>query len=223
EAARLAGRKGDALVATEARSDLVKAFISAGGSGPRYAEVALCYAEHVEAARKTAHRYFRWSVTGWPVMAELPDTEGFAAASKHVSPDTVARLITCGPSAEHHFQAIDRYVTAGYDHNILVQVGPEQVKFIDFLFAQFVQALAPKSNIAALRTPDISSARQLTIVIAATWDGLTLSVGPERGASDVRSDACAELIALRMRNRGNLRTRCDLRAIGQINGRSRIG
>src|SRR5204863_6425057 len=75
EAARLAGRKGDALVATEARSDLVKAFISAGGSGPHYAEVALCYAEHVEAARKTAHRYFRWSVTGWPVMAELPDTE----------------------------------------------------------------------------------------------------------------------------------------------------
>jgi hypothetical protein len=51
----------------------------------------------------------------------------------------------------------------------------------------------PKSNIAALRTPDISSARQLTIVIAATWDGLTLSVGPERGVSDVRSDACAEL------------------------------
>ena len=82
EAARLAGRKGDALVATEARSDLVKAFISAGGSGPRYAEVALCYAEDAEAARKTAHRYFRWSVTGWPVMAELPDTEGFAAASK---------------------------------------------------------------------------------------------------------------------------------------------
>jgi G6PDH family F420-dependent oxidoreductase len=112
EAARLAGRKGDALVATEARSDLVKAFISAGGSGPRYAEVALCYAEHVEAVRKTAHRYFRWSVTEWPVMAELPDTEGFAAASKHVSSETVSQLVSCGPSAEHP-SASDRALCHG--------------------------------------------------------------------------------------------------------------
>src|SRR5947208_13162549 len=132
EAARLAGRKGDALVATEARSDLVKAFISAGGSGPRYAEVALCYAEHVEAARKTAHRYFRWSVTGWPVMAELPDTEGFASASKHVTPDSVAEQITCGPSPEKHLKAISTFIKAGFDHIILVQVGQEEDYFIDF-------------------------------------------------------------------------------------------
>ena len=142
EAARLAGRKGDALIATEARSDLVQEFVSSGGLGPRYAEVALCYAEREEEAQTTAHRYFRWSVTGWPVMAELPDTEGFAAASKHLSPDTVARLITCGPSAEHHLQAIDRYVTAGYDHIILVQVGPEQDKFTEFFEQQLAPALA---------------------------------------------------------------------------------
>ena len=35
-------------------------------------------------------------------MAELPDTEGFAAASKHVSPETVAQSVSCGPSPEHH-------------------------------------------------------------------------------------------------------------------------
>ncbi len=132
EAARLAGRKGDALVATEPRADLVEAFVAAGGSGPRYAEVALCYAEREEDARKTAHRYFRWSVAGWPVMAELPDTEGFAAASKHVSPDAVAQAVSCGPSPDRHLQAIDRYLRAGYDDIILVQVGPEQDKFIDF-------------------------------------------------------------------------------------------
>jgi hypothetical protein len=104
--------------------------------------VALCYAEHVEAARKTAHRYFRWSVTGWPVMAELPDTEGFAAASKHVSSETVSQLISCGPSAEHHLQAIERYVTAGYDHIVLVQIGPEQDGFIEFFERELAPALA---------------------------------------------------------------------------------
>jgi G6PDH family F420-dependent oxidoreductase len=138
-AARLAGRNGNALIATEPRSELIEAFLSSGGSGPRYAEVALCYAKSEEDARKTAHHYFRWSVAGWPVMAELPDTEGFAAASKHVSPEAVAKLVSCGPSLEHHLHSIDRYVQAGFDHIILVQVGPEQDTFIDF----FERHLAP--------------------------------------------------------------------------------
>jgi G6PDH family F420-dependent oxidoreductase len=34
EAARLAGKKGDGLVATEPRADLIEAFVSSGGSGP---------------------------------------------------------------------------------------------------------------------------------------------------------------------------------------------
>ena len=139
EAARLAGRKGDALVVTEPRPDLIEAFVAAGGAGPRYAEVALCCAEREEDARETAHHYFRWSVTGWPVQAELPDPAGFAAASKHVSPEIVAQGVSCGPSPERHLEAIDRFVQAGYDHIILVQVGPDQDSFFDL----FERALAP--------------------------------------------------------------------------------
>jgi G6PDH family F420-dependent oxidoreductase len=44
EAAHLAGQKGDGLITTEARADLIEAFVAGGGAGPRYAEVALCYA-----------------------------------------------------------------------------------------------------------------------------------------------------------------------------------
>ena len=139
EAARLAGRSGDALIATEPRAELIEAYVAAGGTGPRYAEVAMCYAKREEDARKTAHKYFRWSLTGWPVMAELPDVEGFAAASKSVTPEAVAKQVSCGPAAEAHLQAIDRYVQAGFDHIILVQVGPEQEAFIEF----FERALAP--------------------------------------------------------------------------------
>lgn len=139
EAARLAGRKGDALVATEPRADLVEAFVSAGGSGPRYAEVALCYAEREENARETAHRYFRWAAAGWPVMAELPDVDSFAAASQHVSPEAIAQVVSCGPSLDRHLEAIDRYVEAGFDHIILVQIGPAQEAF----FHLFERELAP--------------------------------------------------------------------------------
>jgi G6PDH family F420-dependent oxidoreductase len=38
-AARLAGSKGDALIDTEPRADLVQAYEASGGTGPRYAEV----------------------------------------------------------------------------------------------------------------------------------------------------------------------------------------
>jgi G6PDH family F420-dependent oxidoreductase len=141
EAARLAGRKGDGLVVTEPRPDLIEAFVSSGGAGPRYAEVALCYAEREEDARQTAHHYFRWAVTGWPVQAELPDTEGFAAASRHVSPETVAQMVSCGPSPERHLEAIDRFVQAGYDHIILLQIGPDQDRFFDLFERELAPAL----------------------------------------------------------------------------------
>ena len=65
-------------------------------------------------------------------MAELPDTESFAAASKHESPETVAQLVSCGPSPSHHLQAIDRYIRAGFGHIILVQVGPDQDEFVEY-------------------------------------------------------------------------------------------
>jgi G6PDH family F420-dependent oxidoreductase len=141
EAARLAGRKADALVVTEPRTDLIEAFVTGGGSGPRYAEVAMCYTERDEDARQTAHHYFRWSVTGWPVQAELPDPEGFAAATKHVLPEALGQLISCGPSLDRHLEAVDRYVQAGYDHIILLQVGPDQDSFFDLFERELAPAL----------------------------------------------------------------------------------
>lgn len=138
-AAALAGSKADGLVTTDPSADLVEAYAGAGGNGPRYAEVALCCAADAAAARATAHKYFRWSVTGWAVQPELPNTEGFAAASDHVSPEEVAESVSCGPSAEQHLAKIEPYLEAGYDHIILVQVGPEQ----DYFFDLFERELAP--------------------------------------------------------------------------------
>ncbi|MTW17927.1 TIGR03557 family F420-dependent LLM class oxidoreductase [Rhodoplanes serenus] len=141
KAARLAGEKCDGLMATEARTDLIDAYKGAGGRGPRYCEVALCWAEREDDARRTAHHYFRWSATGWPVMAELPDPEGFAAASESVTPEMVGKLVSCGPSAEQHLAAIDKYVQAGFDHIVLTQVGPRQEEFLAFARRELMPAL----------------------------------------------------------------------------------
>lgn len=141
KAAALAARKTEGLMATDPDAEIVQAFTSAGGAGPRYVEVPLCCAARKDEAVRTAHHYFRWALSGWPVMAELPNTRGFAAASQHVTPDMVAEAITCGPSAEDHLKAIGRYVEAGFDHIVLVQIGPDQDYFMDFFERELAPAL----------------------------------------------------------------------------------
>jgi G6PDH family F420-dependent oxidoreductase len=138
KAARFAREKGDGLMATEPRKDIVEAF---GRKDPRYAEVAMCCAKREDDARTTAHKYFRWSMTGWPVQAELPDTKGFAAASKHIAPEAIAEKISCGPSAERHLKAIRTFTEAGFDHIVLVQIGPDQDYFFDFFKRELAPAL----------------------------------------------------------------------------------
>ena len=139
EAGRLAGEKADGLIVTEPEKELIKAFTAGGGKGPRYAEVAMCCGADEDKARKTAHRYFRWSLAGWPVLAELPHDEAFAAASEHISVETVGEEISCGPSADRHLEAIHAFTAIGCDHIILTQIGPDQ----DFFFELFERKLAP--------------------------------------------------------------------------------
>jgi G6PDH family F420-dependent oxidoreductase len=144
DAAKLAAQKTDGLIVTEAKKGLVQAYVSIGGKGPCYAEVALCCAPTEEQGRKTAHRYFRWSLSGWPVLAELPHEEAFAAASEHVSVDAVGKAVSCGPSAERHLEAIEKYLVVGCDHIILNQIGPDQDSFFELAERKLLPALRRK-------------------------------------------------------------------------------
>jgi hypothetical protein len=92
----------------------------------------MCYAASEQKAREIAHRYHRWSLAGGPVMPELPDTNTFAAASRHITPEDVAEEVSLGPSSEPHQNAIRKYIEAGFDHLILMQIGPEQDPFFEF-------------------------------------------------------------------------------------------
>ena len=144
KAAALAAEKGEGLIATEPKKELIEAFREAGGTGPCYAEVAICHARTEKEGRETAHRYFRWSAGGWPVQAELPDTKAFAAASRHVTPDRLAEEISCGPSTDAHIEKIQKYIEAGFDHIIITQIGPDQ----DIAMEAFADRLAPRLRTA---------------------------------------------------------------------------
>jgi hypothetical protein len=101
----------------------------------------MCCAKREDEARATAHKYFRWSLAGWPVQAELPNPKGFAAASKHIAPEAVADKISCGPSAERHLRAFRKFTEAGFDHIVLVQIGPDQDYFFDLFKHELAAAL----------------------------------------------------------------------------------
>ena len=140
QAARLAGRKADGLITTVPERELVEAYASVGGRGPKYAEVALCYAASEDKARDTVYRYYRWSMLGGGANTELPDTEAFAGASSHIPLEAVAESVSCGPSPDRHLDSIRTYLDAGYDHVILTQLGPEQDAFFQF----FERELRPR-------------------------------------------------------------------------------
>src|SRR6185437_4859154 len=65
---RLAGRKADAMVAVEPKSELVEMFDGAGGQGkPKVGQVPLAYDTDRDAAVTRAHEQFRWFGLGWTV------------------------------------------------------------------------------------------------------------------------------------------------------------
>jgi G6PDH family F420-dependent oxidoreductase len=141
QAAELAARRADGLMTTEADPKIVDAYRKAGGDGPLYAEVSLCYAADEKEAVATAHRYRRWSLLDWTVLAELPSVEAFAAASEKVRPEDVAEKIPCGPDLERHVEAVRPFLELGFDHIVLSQVGPDQSAFLEFFEDELSKAL----------------------------------------------------------------------------------
>jgi G6PDH family F420-dependent oxidoreductase len=140
KAAELAGQKSAGLFATEPKAELVKAWSKAGGKGASYAEVPLCWARDEASAQRVALERFSFGLHGWEVNAELPTTAGFQAAGRTVRPEDVREQIACGPDPERHVAAVKKYVQAGFDHIVLLGIGPDQEGFLSF----WQRELAPR-------------------------------------------------------------------------------
>jgi G6PDH family F420-dependent oxidoreductase len=132
EAAALAAKAGDGMIATEPKAELVKAYHDAGGRGPVYGQVALCFDDDDDRALQTATERWRFAVGGWPVQSELPRPSNFDAATAHVRPEDMASLVGHGPDPGVHAAAVGQFVEAGFTHVAVVQIGPEQDRFLRF-------------------------------------------------------------------------------------------
>jgi G6PDH family F420-dependent oxidoreductase len=139
----IAARYGDALVAVDPDTDLVRWFNDSRGQGrPVYGQLAVSYDPDRDAAVERAHRLWRWALPGWKVMAELPAPVNFAAAAETVRPEDVAEKIPCGADVEAVVEAVRAYTDAGFTHVALVQIGAEhQRAFIDWSEKELLPAL----------------------------------------------------------------------------------
>jgi coenzyme F420-dependent glucose-6-phosphate dehydrogenase len=132
-AARLAGEIADGFVGTTADAELIDVFDRSGGSGkPRYGELTVCWAEEQNQAEETAYKLWPISGLNGPLMSELALPAYFEQAATMIDKTTVARSVICGPDPERHWEAIQEYERAGYDHVFVHQVGADQEGFFQF-------------------------------------------------------------------------------------------
>ena len=123
EAATLAAQIGDGIITTAPDRDLLASFDGAGGSGPRYAQVTVCWAESERAARATALEQWPNAGLRGTLSQELPLPSHFEEAAEMVSEDDIADAIACGPDPAVHLTKIREYLDAGFDHVYIHQVG----------------------------------------------------------------------------------------------------
>ncbi|WP_370423636.1 TIGR03557 family F420-dependent LLM class oxidoreductase [Streptomyces sp. QH1-20] len=145
-AARIAAELGDGLFATEPKSELVRHYREAGGSGPCYAEVPMAWADDEHTAAKAVLETSRWAVTGWKVMSELPNPANFDAATTTVREEDILEQFACGPDPTRYVEAAQGYVDAGFDHLVMQNAGPDPDGFIDFYQRELdhrIRALEP--------------------------------------------------------------------------------
>jgi G6PDH family F420-dependent oxidoreductase len=131
-AAELAGRLGDALVNTVPDPEIVARYRSAGGDGPRYGQVKLCWAKDEQEARETVFRLWRHSGLEGTLNQELPRPSDFEAAAATVTIEQATENVPCGPDPEPVVQAVRTWEEAGFDHVALHQVGSDQDGFFRF-------------------------------------------------------------------------------------------
>jgi G6PDH family F420-dependent oxidoreductase len=131
-AAELAGRAGDALVNVAPDEEIVKAYRSAGGEGPTYGMVRLCWAEDEEQARQTAFELWRHSGLGGTINQELPRPSDFDAVAEDVTVEMATEHLPCGNDPEPVVEQVRTWEQAGFDHLAFHQIGPDQEGFFRF-------------------------------------------------------------------------------------------
>jgi len=142
ETAELAGRLGTALVAVAPQKALVDAYVGAGGEGPRYGQLTVCWAASEDAAREIVRAAHPVVAGPASVLGELAQPTPFEPSSGGTTVPDAVESIVCGPDPECHLRAVAEFAEAGFDHVFVRQLGAEQASFRRF----YRDAILPRTS-----------------------------------------------------------------------------
>jgi coenzyme F420-dependent glucose-6-phosphate dehydrogenase len=132
-AAKLAGRVGDALVNVAPKEEIIEAFEDAGGKGkPKYGQVTVCWANSKEEAKTTAFEVWPNALVEGSASQELPLPSDFEQLTEDREADDLEGTLTMGPDPDEYLQELKQYEDAGYTHAYIHQIGPDQEGFLEF-------------------------------------------------------------------------------------------
>ena len=142
EAVELAARIGDGYWGHAPETEVIDRYRKAGGTGPRYSQLNVCWAEDAASARKTAYEI--WPNAGVPgqLSQDLPTWTHFEEAVEMVTEEDATKSVPCGPDPAPVLESVRTYVDAGYDHLYFHQIGPDQEGFLRFWTESLQPALA---------------------------------------------------------------------------------
>jgi coenzyme F420-dependent glucose-6-phosphate dehydrogenase len=142
KAVALAARIGDGYWGTSPEAELIDRFTAEGGTGPRYAQIDVCWAADAESARKIVHQL--WPNGGIPgqLSQDLPTPQHFETAAELVTEELATEHVPCGPDVAPVLDSVRSYLDAGYDHLYFHQIGPDQDGFHRFWTDELQPALA---------------------------------------------------------------------------------
>jgi G6PDH family F420-dependent oxidoreductase len=132
EAVDLAATIGDGFWGHGPDPEQIQQFRRAGGKGPRYAQVNVCWAEDEAEARATAYRVWPNAGVAGQLSQDLPTWTHFEQAVETVREEDATKAVSCGPDVGPYVEAISQYAEAGFDHLHLHQIGPDQEGFLRF-------------------------------------------------------------------------------------------
>jgi len=129
KAAELAARTGDGLWTTGGASDTIELWRNAGGSGPIYSQLDICWCPDRDEALDTVEHIWRTAGVPGQLMQDLPTPAHFDTAASVVRREDLAESVIVGADEKRLVDEVRAAARAGVDHLYFHQIGDDQEAF----------------------------------------------------------------------------------------------
>ncbi|HSJ90801.1 MAG TPA: TIGR03557 family F420-dependent LLM class oxidoreductase, partial [Ilumatobacter sp.] len=130
-AAQLAARVGDGLWTTGVSAETIETWRDAGGEGPVYSQINVCWLDDRDEALEVTHTKWRNGGVPGQLSQDLPTPAHFEMASSIVRPEDLAESVIVGRDHDRLAAEVGRARDAGVDHLYFHQIGDDQQAFVD--------------------------------------------------------------------------------------------